>query len=968
MLLFLIAHFAEKMERSGRNIVSNPYVYSLSLAVYCTSWTFYGSVGKAANSGLSFLTTYIGPTLMAALWWVVLRKVVFICKENRITTISDFIASRYGNSFFLSALVTLVAVVGITPYLGLQLKAIMTTFSILTGNPVGSHFAGLFITLMLGVFAIFFGAQKVDVSERHGGLIFAIAFESAVKLIAFISVGVFVTYSLFNGFGDIFSRIADSPYSVLMTLGGESHVSFTEWVSLTFLSMMAIMFLPRQFHVSVVENSSYEHIKKAMWLFPLYLFLINIFVLPIAWGGLLMGEPQHAADFFVLSIPLGQGLPMLALFAFIGGFSAATAMVIVESLALSTMVMNSFVIPAVWNMNAMKGFYLMILNTRRIIIIGLIFLGYAFAVKIGEFYSLVNIGLKSFEAVTIFAPAFLFGLYWKGGNKKGAIAGIIAGFSVWTYTLMIPTFMKAGIIAEEGALRTVFSTSFLNPSALFGLEGLDLWSHSLFWGLSLNLFFYVTVSLFTKQSDAETRQTIIFVDSYSPLELGSSNQLKSVDEIKDILTAYIGPYDASNAIKDFLRKNNLTSENINNEWLLALRGEAEIILSGFLGPSISSLIFKDRRVLTPDEKAEISDSVRKISSSLRLSRQELAAKNRQLALLKEFSENIIESIPLGIATLDEDLHVKYWNDAMERITQINKEAALDIQADLLLTCLEVDLFNPAIKEGETICNRNVINKSQMVLKVHLSKLTGNQRGYVLVMEDVTEKKKIEEELFRTTKHASIGKLAAGVSHEINNPLASISSLVQELLSENLTTFASDSLITINTHIERIARIVRNLGNFARLSPRQKTPVNLNDILENTLSLIRYDKNFKTIDIRTETEEIPVLKVDSDQMQQVFLNFILNARDAMPDGGELIISIKANNGFVQAVFSDTGTGIDNKSKDKIFEPFFTTKGTGKGTGLGLSICYSIIKDHGGTIEIESEKNQGTSFIIKIPTTK
>ncbi|MEW6602164.1 MAG: hypothetical protein AB1499_14415, partial [Nitrospirota bacterium] len=272
-LLFLIAYFAERKEQKGSKLVSNPYVYSLSLAVYCTSWTFYGSVGKAANAGLNFLTIYIGPTLMAALWWIVLRKIVYICKENRITTISDFIASRYGNSVFLSVLVTLVAVIGITPYLGLQLKAIMTTFAILTGQSEGSGFAGWLITLVLGIFAIFFGARKIDVSERHGGLIFAIAFESAIKLIAFISVGVFVSYGLFDGIGGIFEKIRNSPFSSLMTLGGDSNVSFTEWTSLTFLSMMAIMFLPRQFHVSVVENSSYEHIKKAMWLFPLYLFL-----------------------------------------------------------------------------------------------------------------------------------------------------------------------------------------------------------------------------------------------------------------------------------------------------------------------------------------------------------------------------------------------------------------------------------------------------------------------------------------------------------------------------------------------------------------------------------------------------------------------------------------------------------------------------------------------------------------------
>jgi PAS domain S-box-containing protein len=965
MFLFLIAYYAEKKEKKGSSLVSNPYVYSLSLAVYCTSWTFYGSVGKAANSGLSFLTIYIGPTLMAALWWIILRKIVYICKENRITSISDFIASRYGNSLFLSALVTLVAVLGITPYLGLQLKAIITTFAILTGRPEGSHFAGWFITLILGVFAVFFGARRVDVSERHSGLVFAVAFESAIKLVAFLTVGVCVTYGFFNGFGDIFTQIKESEHAMNMTLGENSHVSFMEWTSLTFLSMMAIMFLPRQFQVAVVENSSPDHIKKAMWLFPLYLILMNIFVMPIAYGGLLLGEPQAEADFFVLSIPLHQGLPMLALLAFIGGFSAATAMIIVESLALSTMVMNSFVMPAVWSMNAAKGFYLMILNTRRIIIVGLVFLGYAFAMYIGDFYSLVDIGLKSFEAVTIFAPAFLIGLYWKGGNRKGAIAGILAGFSIWIYTLMIPALMRAGIIAKSSILSDIFSSRMLNPTALFGLEGLDRWSHSLFWGMLLNLFFYVTVSLATQESEAETRQTMIFVDSYSPLQLGLSNRPMGIAEIKQTLSEYIGTHDTTQVIRSFLEKNRLTEDALDDEWLQKLGSEAEVVLSGILGPSISSLIFKDKTVLTRDDKIEISDSVRKISSSLRLSRQELADKNRQLALLKEFSENIIESIPLGVATLDDSLRVKYWNDAMERISGIPKDDALNSMAFNLLKCLDIDLFTPEVKEGEIICERTLYNEPQITLKVHLSKLTGKQRGYVLVMEDITEKKKIEEDLFRTTKHASIGRLAAGVSHEIGNPLASISSLVQELMTEDITPFLSQSLSTINTHIDRIARIVRNLGNFARLHPREKVATSLKDIMGNTINLIRYDKNFGKIEIITDISDIPSVKVDPDQMQQVFLNLMLNARDAMPVGGQLTISMLNRNGDIEIIFSDTGQGIKQEGKDKLFDPFYTTKSPGKGTGLGLSICYSIIKDHGGTIAVTSKENQGTTFTIRIP---
>jgi PAS domain S-box-containing protein len=335
-------------------------------------------------------------------------------------------------------------------------------------------------------------------------------------------------------------------------------------------------------------------------------------------------------------------------------------------------------------------------------------------------------------------------------------------------------------------------------------------------------------------------------------------------------------------------------------------------------------------------------------------------------MLKEFSESIIESLPLGVATLDESLRVTYWNGAMEMITGVEKSDALGSHAPGLMTCLEPKLFTPELKEGEITCRRNF--EPHIVLKGHMSRLSGARKGYVLVLEDITEKKKIEEELFRATKHASVGRLAAGVSHEVGNPLASISSLVQEMLAEDVSPFVKGSLTTINQHVNRIARIVRNLGDFARLYPRQRVPTSLKDILENTLNLVRYDKYFKKIAIRTDVEDIPSLKIDPDQIEQVFLNLLLNARDAMPEGGELNISVRQADSLVEMVFADTGTGIDAEVKDKIFDPFFSTKGPTKGTGLGLSICYSIIKDHGGTIEIDSEKNKGTKFIIKIPIEK
>jgi len=962
-LLFLVAYFAERKEQKGKSLVSNPYVYSLSLAVYCTSWTFYGSVGKAANEGLSFLTIYLGPTIMATLWWIILRKIVYIAKENRITNIADFIAFRYGKSLTLSALVTTVAVIGITPYLGLQLKAIMTTFSILAGKPQGSHFAGWFITLMLAVFAVIFGARRLDASERHGGLVFAVAFESVIKLFTFLTVGFFVTFGIFNGYSDIYSRIQELGYTHLLQLGEGSKVSFLQWFSLTFLSMMAIMFLPRQFHVAVVENSSIGHIRKAMWLFPLYLFLINIFVIPIALGGLVINNSPKGADYFVLTIPLNLGHPYLGLLAFLGGFSAATAMVIVESLALSNMVMNSLVMPALLRFKHKKGFHQIILNIKRLIIIGLVFLGYTFAISIGEFYSLVDIGLKSFEAVTIFAPSILLGLYWKRAQKNGAVAGILTGFVIWIYTLLIPALLRAGIIAPYGFFYSFFQSHILNPTALFGLKGLDRWSHSLFWGLTLNLFVFVLFSLIMKQSEREQEQAIIFVESLAPSSFAIPAVVKNINEIEGLLAQFIGPIEAHVCINGILKKHNLLKDRLAPANLQVVQREAEKVLSGVLGPSISALIFQDITVLTPEEKERLSSSIREISYNLQLSRRELAEANRQLARLKEFSENIIESLPLGVATLNSELVVTYWNYSMQKITGIGKEDALGMKAHILLKCLAPALLEREFSEGEFTCtNEEGTNK---IMKGYLSKLTGEQTGYVLVFEDITEKKKIEEELFRATKHASIGRLAAGVAHEIGNPLASISSLVQELMSEPLTPFMEESLLTINKHIERIARIVKNLCDFARLYPHKKIQKNLKEIINTTIDLIKYDKNFRKIEIETSLDDVPPIRMDPDRIQQVMLNLFLNARDAMPDGGKIFISLREVDRSVELVFADTGCGIDSEVMDSIFDPFFTTKAPTQGTGLGLSICYSIIKDHGGTIEIDTEKGKGTKFIIRLP---
>ncbi|MEW6117060.1 MAG: ATP-binding protein [Nitrospirota bacterium] len=963
LLLFAVAYHAERKERKGRSIVNNPYIYSLSLAVYCTSWTFYGSVGKAATSGLSFLTTYLGPTIMAALWFVVLKKIVRTAKTHRITTISDFIGARYGKSLLLSALVTIVAVVGIAPYLGLQMKAIIHTFAIISGEPGGSAAVGVVITVILGIFAIIFGARRLDSSERHGGLVFAIAFESIVKLIAFLAVGLFVTFGLFDGLGDIVGRIKDSEHSVLLFLGTGTGTSYSEWLALLILSMMAIMFLPRQFQMTVVENYDESHITKAAWLFPLYLFLINIFVLPIAFGGLLLGE--KSADYFVLTIPLNNGAHYLSLLAFIGGFSAATGMVIVESLALSTMVMNNIVMPAIINFHDAPRFPAVVLNIKRLVILMVIFLGYSFTTSVGEYYSLVDMGLRSFEAVTLFAPSFFLGLYWKKGNKKGAIAGLIGGFAVWFYTLIMPTLIEADIIKNIGFVAHLTSSELCNPNSLFGVKSLGKWGNSLFWSMSVNLLLYAGFSVFTKQSKEEEIQSLIFVESYEKvreLSLGSSYSAKDIEEV---LTQCLGRVEAREAIESFLIRKRKKRDELTPQELFELRHEAEKVLAGAIGSSMAAIIFENKLVLTEKERGELSGAIKNITESLRYSRQELAAANRELSYLKEFSENIIESVPIGIATIDTLLRVNYWNRGMESITGVKKAEAYSQSIIILLPWIPGSILLQS-EQHETVFQ----TPAQRTLKINISPFKDPSGGYVVVLEDITEKKKMEEQLLQATKLASIGKLTAGISHEIGNPLASISSLVQELRTLRLDNgediaFTGEALKTINSNIERIARIVRSLGDFARISSTEKKTSNITEILDRTVNLVKYDKRFKKIQFSADIEDVQPLTLNPDQIQQVFLNLLLNALDAMPEGGNLSIAIRRAGNGVEIVFSDTGAGIDEAVMDRIFDPFFTTKPLGKGTGLGLSICYGIIKEHNGTITVKSKKGEGTTFVIHLP---
>ena len=529
LLLFAVAYWADLRALQGRSVIASPWVYALSLAVYCTAWTYFGSVGRAATSGVWFLPIYLGPMLAMILAWMVVRKMIRIAKTWRITSIADFIASRYGKSQLLAGLVTLITVVGIVPYIALQLKAIASGYAVLT-SPLGQPAvqsadwwsdSTLYVAIALAGFTIVFGARHLDSTERHEGMVAAIAFESVVKLVAFLAVGLFVSFGLFGSPAELFERAREiEALRLLLQFDQDQPFAYAQWLGLTLLAMLSVIFLPRQFQMMVVENVDEQHLRRAVWAFPLYLLLINLFVLPIAVGGLLhFGAGRMDPETFVLSLPLSQGWYALALFAFVGGLSAATGMVIVEAIAVSTMVCNDLVMPLLLRMHRfgarasgdLTGLLLLI---RRLAILGILLLGYLYFHLAGEAYALVSIGLISFAAVAQFAPALLGGMYWKGGTRGGALTGLLLGFGFWAYTLMLPSLAKSGWLPGGFLEFGPWGQAWLMPEAFLGLKGLDNLTHSLFWSLLANIAGYVGVSLWRPPSARETSQALLFVDVF----------------------------------------------------------------------------------------------------------------------------------------------------------------------------------------------------------------------------------------------------------------------------------------------------------------------------------------------------------------------------------------------------------------------------------------------------------------------
>lgn len=670
--LFAVAFISDRRATKGQlGFLQSPLVYTLSLSIYCTSWTFYGAVGSAARNGLEFVTIYLGPTLVFIGWWFLLRKLVRIGRVHRVTSIADLISSRYGKSTAMAVVVTLIAVIGTTPYIALQLKALTISFQVV-GNaeaaldPIAlgkpDFVTAFWIAVGMAVFTIIFGTRNIDANERHHGVVAAIAVEAVVKLAALLAVGLFVVFTLGDGLDGVFANV---PPGVLNT----EEVFGPRWVTLTFLAATAVICLPRQFQVLVVENTDEDHLRTASWLFPLYLFLISIFILPIALTGLSTLPGTADPDMFVLTLPLSADHEMLALFAFLGGFSSATSMVIVACIALSTMISNHIVIPLALQLPgstfaASGDVKRLLLTSRRISIAVILLLGFLYFRLSGQSDALASIGLIAFAGVAQVLPSLIGGLYWRLPTANGAIAGLTGGFVIWAYTLFLPSFEGAFLLSAEMLENGPFGLSLLRPEALFGLDGWDPLVHAMFWSLTANAGLYIAVSLATQPTPLERVQGRLFIDVFESHREEAFRYIQRSATGSDLFVLaqrILGTDAAHRLFSDIAAKEGSPAARpfVDDAFISRLERQ----LAGNVGASsaramISQVTTGER--ISLDELMRIADETQKVivysqeleekSVALETTAQQLIKANERLTLLDQQKDDFLSQISHEVRT------------------------------------------------------------------------------------------------------------------------------------------------------------------------------------------------------------------------------------------------------------------------------------------------------------------------------
>ena len=953
--LFLIAWAADTGKLPQR-IITNPVVYTLSLGVYATSWTYYGSVGFADSSGFAFLTIYLGVTGAFLLGPYLLRPILRLSRDHQLASIADLMAFRYGGRG-TGLLVTVFMLVGILPYISLQIRAVTESVSVLTREPP-PDFLALSFCVLITIFAVLFGSHHLSQREKHHGLVVAIAFESAFKLFALLIAGIVVFTSVFDGASGFASWTNQNPevvtklYEPIQTGG--------LWPTLLFLAFTAAFLLPRQYHMTFTENEDPKHLNSAYWMFPLFLLLLNLPIIPILFAGNYLSLSIQP-DFYVLGIMQSLNSEGLAILVFLGGVSAASAMMIVTTLALSYMVLNYVFLPASLSSNTPTDFYQRLIWSKRVVVSLIIAAGYGFYIVIELNESLVSLGLISFVAAAQLLPGVLGLLFWSRANRVGFLAGLLGGATVWILLLIWPLFYPSSTVLH------------LMP------EHSDIWTLSTFCTLSVNAVLFIVGSLVTAPTIDEDNASLLAL-AQTNLRTGGQSIARSTVNYRYAMQSVLGSKVAEDEMQRALHQTGLSADETRPADLRLLHEQLERNLSGLIGPTLA----RETLRLKPNEKSAVATEPgtdnRLLELRLETSREQMKGMTRQLDDLRRYLREVLYHLPLGVCSIDDDGKVYVWNTAMEILTGVPERDAQDRTISALPEPWNTVLYNFAESDEEhrLRCKITLDSaiKSINLHKASIPDTSGIQAdaGQVILMEDRTHLDTLESELAHSERLASIGRLAAGVAHEIGNPLTGIASIAQNLQYELIeeTNEQNSQLVKEQTgdildQVDRINSIVRSLLTFSHAESISGSPheiVKLSDVIEESVRLVKLAlERGHTIDVRV-SEQIYV-SGDANQLAQIFLNLINNACDASPANTPVTVVGESNNHWHTVSVTDSGNGIDPNVREQIFEPFFTTKPVGKGTGLGLSLVYSLVTDHGGTIRIDEDYRGGTRMIVQLP---
>lgn len=1008
LVLFLIAYLGDsEKEKGGPNHNSN-LVYALSLAVYCSSWTFYGAVGTASVDGLDYLAIYLGPCLVFLFGYRMMRRIILICKQNSITSISDFISSRFGKDRKIGVLVTTIAVVGSLPYIALQLKAVSSSYLVLVSQSVAPHSSvtslitdniALITGAALALFTILFGTRHLDATEHHKGLILAVAFESIVKLVAILAVGYYAIYLLMGlGSENSFGQIVEGSSSKNFFSNNTS--TWASFLTKTLLATSAIFLLPRQFQVTVVEARDHHQFKTAMWVMPIYLVLTSVIVLPIALTGSIL-LPESPADLYVLSLPLAAGNDTLALLAFIGGLSAATGMVIVAAISLSTMVCNDLVMPYLINHRRLDilnsdNLNEIILLIRRIAIVGLIAGAYGYYLLIDNNAKLANIGLVSFAAIVQLLPAVLCALYWRSANRKGVFWGLIGGFAVWAYTLMMPTILNGETIQSVTGVA-----AWYHPHALFGMRLDNSLSHGVFWSLLVNVTLLLWFSLRDKQSVLEKIQASrFFYVNDTPSNLSSTGPEQAFivhpDALRILTERIIGRRNTQAVFSQFEQRQGVSLSDVTqvDRQLLSLVQNA---IAGVIGATSAQKVISDALLGSDQYIEEVTTFVDETSSVLQFNRNLL--------------QTTLQNITHGISVIDRDLNLVIWND--QYLTLFGYPENLIYVGKPLRELLR---FNAERGDFGDKDHNLEISKRIKYLQKETSYSTIRKRangttiksigepmpggGFVTTYEDISDSVRASEmlrqaneelesrvkertekleiltkELERSTRNKT--HLLAAASHDLLQPI-NAARLFTHSISEqaddpnsvrHLAQKIDKSLVTAN-------ELLRALLDVSKLDSGGITPelsdFSLDAFIGGLVEEMQPSANDKKVVLHYSAANVMVFS-DKKLLLSVLQNLVANGLRYSDEGGSVLVQAKLleDSRRVEISVEDRGVGIDAEHLDQIFNEFYQIKKEGReetrGLGLGLSIVKRISRLLDLKVKVVSKPGVGSRFSIYISYT-